>query len=150
MFLCLGIIGNSLVLFLYKYRMPQTEERFYIPYLAVADLFSAVSLGCLSIVTNFYITDIPSEGLCKFLPYFSWVTTSWSALLLPMISVCQRRYLKICRPTEKQMTRFWRKCSVYICLSFAGVFASPLLYFAGKRYMYVSCLNTSMTVVMRD
>ena len=44
-FLCLGIIGNSLVLFLYKYRMPQTEERFFIPYLAVADLFSTVSLG---------------------------------------------------------------------------------------------------------
>ena len=74
-FLCLGIIGNSLVLFLYKYRMPQTEERFFIPYLAVADLFSTVSLGCLSIVTNFYITDFPSEGLCKFLPYLSWVTT---------------------------------------------------------------------------
>ena len=99
-------------------------------------------------MTNFYFTDFPSEGLCKFLPYFSWVTTSWSALLLLMISLS--RYLKICRPTGRQMTRFWRKCSVYICLSFAGVFASPLLYFAGKRYMYVSCLNTNMTVVMCD
>ena len=147
-FLCFGVIGNVLVLFLYKYRMPQTEERFFIPYLAVADLMSTVSLAWLGITTNFYFTDFPNEDLCKFLPYFSWVTTSWSAFILLLISVS--RYLKICRPTGRQMTRFLKKCAVYGCFAFAVVNTSPLLYFAGFRYSNVSCLNTNMTIVICD
>ena len=102
------------------------------------------------IVTNCYITDFPSEGLCKFLPYLSSVTTSWSALLLLMISVCQSRYLKVCRPTGKQ----WRDFGGSAPFSFAfRLQKSSQVHFyilLAKKYMYVSCLNTNMTVVMRD
>ena len=147
-FLCFGVIGNVLVLFLYKYRMPQTEERFFIPYLAVADLMSTIGLACLGITTNFHFTDFPNEDLCKFLPYFAWVTTSWSAFILLMISVS--RFLKICRPTGRQMTSFFKKCAVHGCFLFAVINASPLLYFSGFKYSNVSCLNTNMTIAMCD
>ena len=80
------------------------------------------------------------------LHYFSWQTTSWSAFILLMISVS--RYLKICRPTGKQMTRFWKKCAVYGCLIFTIINTSPVLYFAGNRYQNVSCIHTNITVVI--
>ena len=141
-----GIIGNSLVLFLYKFKMPQTEERFFIPHLAVADLLSTACLACLGISLNDNYTDFPNETLCQMLHYFSWQTTSWSAFILLMISVS--RYLKICRPTGKQMTRFWKKCAVYGCLIFTIINTSPVLYFAGNRYQNVSCIHTNITVVI--
>ena len=144
--LCFGAIGNGIVLFLYKFKMPQTEERFFIPHLAVADLLSTVCLACLGLTLNYYYTDFPDETLCQMLHYFSWQTTSWSAFILLMISVS--RYLKICRPTGKQMTRFWNKCAVYGCLLFTAINASPVLYFTGNRYQNVTCLNSNITVVI--
>ena len=140
-----GVIGNGLVLFLYKFKMPQTEERFFIPYLAVADLLSTVCLACLGISLNYYYTDFPNETLCQMLHYFSWQTTSWSAFILLMIYVS--RYLKICRPTGKQMTRFWKKFAVYGCLIFTIINTSPVLYFAGNRYQNISCIHSNITVV---
>ena len=144
--LCFGAIGNGIVLFLYKFKMPQTEERFFIPHLAVADLLSTACLACLGISLNYYYTDFPNETLCQMLHYFSWQTTSWSAIILLMISVS--RYLKICRPTGKQMTRFWKKCAVYGCLIFTIINTSPVLYFTGNRYQNVTCLNSNITVVI--
>nr|XP_022294800.1 uncharacterized protein LOC111104920 [Crassostrea virginica] len=126
--------------------MPQTEERFFIPHLAVADLLSTVCLACLGISLNYYYTDFPNETLCQMLHYFSWQTTSWSTFILLMISVS--RYLKICQPTGKQMTRFWKKCAVYGCLIFTIINTSPVLYFTGNRYQNVTCLNSNITVVI--
>ena len=143
--LCFGAIGNGIVLFLYKFKMPQTEERFFIPHLAVADLLSTVCLACLGLTLNYYYTDFPNETLCQMLHYFSWQTTSWSAFILLMISVS--RYLKICRSTGKQMTRFWKKCAVYGCLLFTVINTTPVLYFTGNRYENVTCLNSNITVV---
>lgn len=141
-----GIIGNGKVLFLYRFKMPQTEERFFIPYLAVADITSTIFLACLGISNNFYFADFPNQLLCKSLHYFSWVTTSWSAFILLMISIS--RYLKICRPTGKQMTIFGRKCAVYGCFIFAIINTSPVIYFVGDRHQNVSCLSKNVTVVM--
>lgn len=126
--------------------MPQTEERFFIPYLAVADLMSTIFLACLGVANNFYFADFPNQVLCKLLHYFSWVTTSWSAFILLMISIS--RYLKICRPTGKQMTLFGKKWAVYGCLLFAIVNTSPVIFFLGNRYQNVLCLKTNVTVVM--
>lgn len=144
--LIFGIVGNGEVLFLYGFKMRQTEERFFIPHLAVADLVSSICLAGLSITMNYYYADFPNEILCKLLHYFSWVTSSWSAFLLLMISIS--RYLKICRPTGKQMTLFGKKWAVYGCLLFAIINTSPVIYFVGNRHQNVSCLNTNVTVAM--
>ncbi|XP_061169445.1 uncharacterized protein LOC133178753 [Saccostrea echinata] len=146
MFLCLGILGNGQVLYLYKFKMPQTEERFFIPHLAVADLLSSVCLALLGITINFHYVNFPYEILCQLLHYFSWVTTSWSAFILLMISIS--RYLKICRPTGKQMTIFLKKCAVYGCLAFAIINTLPVIYFAGYRSQNAICLESNVTVVM--
>lgn len=145
-FLCVGIIGNGQVLYLYRFKMPQTEERFFIPHLAVADLMSCVSLACLGITINYFYVDFYNEVLCQLLHYFSWVTSSWSAFILLLISIS--RYLKICRPTGRQMTVFRKKCAVFGCLLFAIINTSPVIYFAGYRYQNVSCLKRNITVVM--
>ncbi|XP_062610557.1 D(2) dopamine receptor B-like [Saccostrea cucullata] len=145
-FLCLGFLGNAQVLYLYKYKMPQTEERFFIPHLAVADLLSSVCLASLGITINFHYIHFPHEVLCQFLHYISWVTTSWSAFILLMISIS--RYLKICRPNGRQMSIFAKKCAVGCCLIFAIINTVPVGYFAGNRYQDVSCLQNNVTVKM--
>ncbi|XP_061169444.1 alpha-2 adrenergic receptor-like [Saccostrea echinata] len=145
-FLCLGLLGNVQVLYLYKYKMPQTEERFFIPHLAVADLLSCVCLAFLGITINFNYINFSHEVLCQFLHYISWVTTSWSAFILLMISIS--RYLKICRPNGKQMSIFAKKCAVGCCLIFSIINTLPVGYFAGYRYQDVNCLQNNITVKM--
>lgn len=142
--LCVGVVGNCQVLYLYRFKMPRTEERFFIPPLAIADLLSTMCIAWLSITGNYYHANFPSEILCKLQHYFSWVTTSWSASILLMISIS--RYLKICRPTGKQMTLFGKKCAVLGCLFVAVVNTSPLIYFAGYGYQNITCLDTNITI----
>ncbi|XP_062569748.1 uncharacterized protein LOC134231794 isoform X2 [Saccostrea cucullata] len=149
-FICINKIenGNGLLIHVYRLKMPKTEKRFFIPMLAVADLLSCFFQACFGITENFYFIQFPSELLCKILQYFSWMTSTWSATILLLISFS--RYLKICRPTGKQFTRHQKMNAAFGGLLFSVINTLPVLFFVGFRFQNVICFGNNITVAICD
>lgn len=127
--LFLGVAGNAVALYLYTFRMPRTEDRYFIPFLAAVDLIVCV-FGCaFGIVINFYRLVFVWENLCKWMYFFTWCTSSVSAVLLLVIAI--NRYLKVCRPAKRQMTMKIRRIAILCCVLGSVIMALPLLHFMG-------------------
>lgn len=128
--LFLGLVGNSVILYFYACRMPRTEDRFFIPYLALADLFACTFGSIFSIIINFYRLTFQWSFLCKGLYFFTWCTSGVSAAMLLVIAV--NRYLKVCRPNGYQLTGKKRKIALLFVLAISFITTLPLLYFMGR------------------
>lgn len=114
-----GLIGNSLVLWIYLVRFRQSNYRTYIIWLSSLDM-----VNCLGVMP-FYFTYLcfplllGSKYACKLGRAGSYVVTLSSALLLIVIAV--DRYRKICTPSKKQLSGKQAKicCSLGLVLSIA-------------------------------
>ena len=133
--LLLGLMGNSVVLYFYAFRMPRTEDRYFIPYLAVADILACAFGSVFSIVINFYRLVFVWENLCKCLYFFTWCTSGLSAAMLLVIAI--NRYLKVCRPNGVQMAGRKRVGALLIVFVLSILTTLPLLYFMGQVNGYV-------------
>jgi hypothetical protein len=128
--LFLGVAGNAVAIYFYAFRMPRTEDRYFIPFLAAVDLVACI-FGCVfPILINFYRLVFVWENLCKCMYFFTWCTSSLSAVMLLVIAVY--RYLKVCRPDGRQMTITKRRIALFSCVLGSVVMSSPLLYFMGQ------------------
>jgi preprotein translocase subunit YajC len=108
--LVIGVIGNVIVLLtywrLYKHRSKQFKDRDLMLHLALMDLIACV-FGCSKLLyIDFNPLTFTSNIICRVLIFTAWSTNAVSVLMLLVISV--NRYLKICRPTQQQMTCFGR------------------------------------------
>lgn len=128
--LLLGLAGNSVILYFYACRMPRTEDRYFIPYLALADLLACTFGSIFSIIINFYRLTFQWDFLCKGMYFLTWCTSSVSAAMLLVIAV--NRYLKVCRPNGYQLTGRKRKFALLFVLAISIITTIPLLYFMGR------------------
>ena len=127
-----GIIGNSFVLFMYVTKMgrEEMEARYFIPILAVFDL-----IVCVLAETYVIELFLPLIGLlisdvsCKVFFFFMLFNTAVSNALLLTIAV--QRYLKVCRPLQKQMDLFWRRLITLIEIAVCSIYAVPTLFVSG-------------------
>lgn len=63
---CGWVFGNGVVIYIYGLRLPKKYEgRYFIPYLALADLFAVVVSVALHTVNNFFTVTFKMETLCK-------------------------------------------------------------------------------------
>ena len=107
-YLILGILGNSLVLFVYVRKFKTySEGRYFVPVLAATDMLSCVVSSCghasETLLPIIYKIDIA----CKIERYLRMVTTAFAMFTLVLIVI--DRYLKVCRPYGRQMTKPWKK-----------------------------------------
>lgn len=131
--LFVGVIGNSLVLLVYRLRLKtEMNERYFIPILAFLDLLSSIFSSLNGLVAYFFYTNYPSEGLCKFLHFSSFLTSAASAHTLLLIAI--QRYRKICIPFGKQMDLFWKRVSLAIVMILSLCYSFPVIFSAG--YMF--------------
>lgn len=123
LYIIIGLVGNTIVILVYKFHLTKaSEERYFIPILALADLIACVVSSSLGIVWNYHQENFTNVALCKIVYYFMGNTTYMSIFLLLCIAV--QRYLKICR--KRTLSLRCRRIMIFICLVCAVCFTIPL------------------------
>jgi hypothetical protein len=123
---------------MYKGKDKQLKNRYFMPHLALMDLL-ACFVGCfMFLYTDFNQFIFTSDVGCRLLKFTAWSTNAVSVLMLVVISV--DRYLKICRPTQQQMTLFWKRISLLIITIVSVVSCLPYLHFSG---VHIGRVNTT-------
>lgn len=143
--LTMGTLGNSFALYLYIFRVPHTDERFFIPYLGVVDLFVCLWSGTFAMILNFYRADFPSAMLCKVMYFFSWGSINYSALLLLIIAF--HRYKKICRPISLQWTKRKSRIAVGVAGFISYLLTVPILFLFGETKGHILHEGTNVTLI---
>ena len=130
-YLLLGIAGNSLVLFVYLRKFKTySEGRFFVPVLAVTDMLSCVVSSCgqasETLIPIIYKIDIA----CKIERYLRMITTAFAMFTLVFIVI--DRYLKVCRPYGRQMTKPWKKIFIGLVVLSGFLVSAPCFLFYGS------------------
>lgn len=137
-----GVAGNGVVIYIYRFRLHGKHDgRYFIPHLAVADLFAVLASGELHIMNNLYPVTYRFEKLCKWNFVFGFVATVFSTCILLLIAV--QRYLKVCRPFGRQMVLFWRRFSLLLSLLMTVILGVPSYFTFGLEK--VSNLELNVT-----
>ncbi|XP_033735870.1 orexin receptor type 1-like [Pecten maximus] len=130
MYILIGVVGNSLVIIVYTLRFrDKSEDRFFIPYLAVIDLIACLVCSSFGIAVNQYAVTFTNDPACKAFWVCSLFTTGCSIFILLVIAV--HRYQKICRPFSVQMSLRRKRLSLVGCISVSLLVSLPSLAFYG-------------------
>ena len=140
-YIIIGVLGNTTVILVYRLRLRKNHEgRFFIPYLAVFDIFALTMSGTLNILRTTRQVTFPSDAACKILLYFSYVSTCSSLTLLILIAV--QRYLAICFQPRKEIPLKMKRIGLLLCFLIpAGAFF-PVFVFYGT----VQVVNTKLGI----
>ena len=130
-YLLIGCIGNSVVICVYARRNNlNNEDRFFIPILAIIDLVACIVNCTEGIFSNIVPVKYTSDITCKILWFLGLIFTGSSGLTLMLIAI--QRYLKLCKPTWKQMTRKWKKIYLAISIGCTTLISLPCFAFFGS------------------
>lgn len=127
----LGIVGNGMVIHVYRTRYKISNSKLFIISVGLIDLFScAVAIPFeIPLLLEQYTFD--NVWLCKVSRFFNTLGTCSSSFILLFIAI--DRYRKVCKPLARQITP---KSARFLCLfSVAlGLFVSwPALFVYGKK-----------------
>ena len=130
-YLLLGVVGNSMVLFVYLGKFKTySEGRFFVPVVAVTDILSCIVNCCghasETLLPIIYKIDIA----CKIERYLRMITTAFSMFTLSLIAI--DRYMKLCRPFGRQMTRPWKKIFLGLVIFYGLLIGIPRFLFYGS------------------
>ena len=133
LYLAVGIVGNSTVLCVYGLRFHgQHRERYFVPFLALADLLACITCVTFTFYLNFHQADFRNETFCKVMWPLSTGTTFVSVFMLLVITI--ERYYKVCKPFHDLKHR---KLILIVILSLAVLIASPSPLFFGTRVTFI-------------
>lgn len=130
-YLITGVFGNSTVLFIYFKKFKKySDGRFFIPILAVLDMITCIvhPIGNASetLVSVIYKIDIA----CKIEKYLRMITVAASMFTLVLIVI--DRYLKVCRPFGRQMTKGCKKKFLVMVIFIGMTISAPCFLFYGS------------------
>lgn len=117
LYLIIGVIGNMIVLAVYRFQMKGKEERYFIPFLAVSDMLTSVVGSVNCIMLDVMQTTFTNNILCKIVFYTIALTAGISLFLL--LSIAVQRYLIICRRHRLNLNTRKIMVAVSVCLSVA-------------------------------
>lgn len=123
----LGLIGNSMVIYVYKTKFRRSNHRYFILFIGVMDLLACMTGMPFLVASLRYPYLISSIVACKVLRYFHYFVNNSSGLLLVVISI--ERFRKICRPFKRQFTYQETLVVCWCTISFSAVIASPAGYY---------------------
>nr|XP_011446351.1 cholecystokinin receptor [Crassostrea gigas]XP_034308521.1 cholecystokinin receptor [Crassostrea gigas]XP_034308526.1 cholecystokinin receptor [Crassostrea gigas] len=127
----IGTFGNLFIIFIYNFKMKgYKDDRYFIPILAVVDILACMFSTWFALTVNIFPVMFPDDVLCKCLLYMNYLATQSSIFLLVVISI--QRFLKICRPFQKQMTLYWKRVSLGVIALVTSIILIPELIFYGR------------------
>ncbi|VDI71342.1 Hypothetical predicted protein [Mytilus galloprovincialis] len=130
-YVVLGTCGNILVLLVYFFQMKgSSDERYFIPILAVFDMVVTIYCGIFLIIQCFYTVTFTNNALCKTAQFFAGFTTFIPILLLLIIAV--QRYLKVCMPNKPAMSLRVKRFALILTIVVSLVCAFPLPFVYGS------------------
>lgn len=130
-YLVIGLCGNGCVIWTYlASKLWEEEERYFIPYLGVADLCASIVCASFGIVLNLNQATFQYNVLCKSWWFWAGFTTLSSTLLLVVIAV--QRLLKLCTLNGRSnMNLFWRRLVVISVAVISLCLSLPMPFFYG-------------------
>lgn len=123
--LIIGVFGNLIVIAVYTFQMKEkTDERYFVPILAICDMISASYISLWSIYQNTHHVNFSNVIFCQIAQFFVGSTTYMPILLLVIIAV--QRYTKVCKPLRPPMRLYVKRCIVCIAFVFSVLVAIPI------------------------
>ena len=126
-YLLVGLFGNISVILIFKFKLKTNkDDRYFIPWLALFDLLACSFRSSFELVRKIQPLRLYGTVPCKAV----WMIInmcSFSSMILLLV-IAFHRYLKVCRPFGKQMTKLWKRISVFFTFILATV-ASVVLNF---------------------
>ena len=141
--MCLGIFGNSAVLFTYAFKIKRRSTyRLFVLMLAAVDMTASCAgmPGLLVHLTRVY--NFNSNSGCKLLQYGYSVVIMASALTHLLIGL--ERHRKICRPLRKQMSIMLAETFLFLIVIVSLLGCIPSLMVYGKLSIVLK--NTNLTL----
>ncbi|KAI8776594.1 muscarinic acetylcholine receptor gar-3 [Biomphalaria glabrata] len=126
-----GLVGNSLVLFVYSQRFIRTSTRVYILVIAALDIIANVIGIPGEIYDMFHIWDFDNRELCRARLFFNSFSTLSSAMVL--LAVAVTRYRKVCAPYGWQTTVKQSRIISLILVCLGVLFSVPYVIISGKQ-----------------
>ncbi|KAH3844848.1 hypothetical protein DPMN_087114 [Dreissena polymorpha] len=123
-----GIIGNGLVIIVYKTRFRRSNHRYFILFVAVAD-FLACAIGMPFLIASLRLPYLmSSSAACKIVRCFHYFVNNSSGLLLVVIAI--ERFRKIVHPFKKQLSvrQTLFLCYAVFFISIAMAVPAPIVY----------------------
>lgn len=135
----IGIVGNILVIVVYKTKLKRSYARVYIISLALADL-SVCLVGIPYHVLDLTFTvNYPNAVACKLLSFLIGACTLSSIMILLVVGL--DRFLKVCRPLKRQIIDFGDRKACLIAVVLATVLNIPNGIIYGESSVQLQNLN---------
>ncbi|XP_052096897.1 cholecystokinin receptor type A-like [Mytilus californianus] len=129
MLMIIGILGNTMVLYVYKFRFRRSTSRVFILSLAAFDLITCLFGMPYHILDLAYPYTFTWDEVCKSLSFALTFTILGSIYVLDLIAI--DRYRKICKPLEKQLSAMGTKIICWVTAFVAAISASPMIFLYG-------------------
>lgn len=130
MLMIIGVIGNTIVFYVYKFRFRRSTSRIFILSLAVFDLITCLLGMPFHIMDMLYPYMFVWDAACKVLSFALTFTILVSIFTLNLIAI--DRYRKICKPFEKQLSGMGSKALSWLMVVIALISAIPMLFVYGS------------------
>lgn len=128
----LGIVGNSIVLHIFRKIRQDSTYKTFVFVLALLDLLTSVAHFCKEVATLSYTTYDDSEVECKITYFCGFIVGSSSYFVVFVIAM--ERYRRICYPLKPQMSVSTSKHVCMGCLSISVVTGIPFPFMMGNWY----------------
>ncbi|CAC5393696.1 CCKAR [Mytilus coruscus] len=132
-----GIFGNGLVLFVYALQIKNlSDERYFIPILAVFDMIASVYLGSFKIYEGLNQVTFSNNIVCKIATFFVGITTFVPISILLIIAI--QRYLKVCQQLRSTISLSLKRVSLCLANLCSFIFALPIPFVFDTNSFYSS------------
>ncbi|XP_041361313.1 gastrin/cholecystokinin type B receptor-like [Gigantopelta aegis] len=142
----IGVIGNSLVIYIYNFRWHKTTTKLFVTTLAILDLVNCVITMPTEIVVlrNFYYLDAP--GFCRLSRFSTFWMNNNSAVVLLIISI--DRFIKICLPTRQSFSYRAAKIACVLSVLVGLAVSWPGLVLYGNYVVLIPTKHGVMKFIM--
>ncbi|VDI83164.1 Hypothetical predicted protein [Mytilus galloprovincialis] len=124
-----GVVGNTIVLYIYKFRFKRSTPRIFILSLAAFHLITSLLGMPYHILDMLYPYLFVWDTVCKVLSFSLTFTILASIFILDLIAI--DRYRKICRPFKNQLSGIGSKIMSWVTVLIAIMSAIPMLLIYG-------------------
>ena len=69
-----GVIGNSIIIYFYFFRIKEKGERYFIPLLAIVDFTGCLTSSSFYIMDNTFFFNYPSSQFAEYCPFCKFVS----------------------------------------------------------------------------
>ncbi|CAC5414021.1 unnamed protein product [Mytilus coruscus] len=139
-----SLVGNGLVVYVYTFKMKsKTDDRYFIPCLAVVDMIACglgVSFGTMM---NFNPLNFRKGLICKLIWSANTLTATSSGLMLLAIAV--QRYIKVRRLWNSSLSPRSKRLTITAIITVSTVISLPCIVLYGEAKVPLQSENTTIT-----